>query len=290
MISNGGNFQVAARLAYITRNETYADWAEMVWDWMADSLMFDRNAEDGLLYIWDNVNADMNCTNPVKFIWSYNYGVLLGGLAYMYNYTDGDQVWKDRIDEVLGSAITLYFPDDNGGIMEEFLCEENLLCNQDQKSFKAYLSRWMAVTAMLVPETFDTIHPLIMKSAEAAAGQCTGGSSGTMCSQQWFTNVHTGEEGVGEQVCDTTTIQDSANVPQMSALSVVGASLMTPDMAPLSAERGAESTSDPGAGMTHNGPQEFADITTGDQAGAAILTILVCVGFVGSMVWIVLGE
>lgn len=76
----------------------------------------------------------------------------------------------------------------------------------------------------------------------------------------------------------------------MSALSIVGASLMQPDMAPLSAERGAESTSDPGAGLTHNGPEEFADITTGDQAGAAILTILVCVAFVGAMVWIVLGE
>jgi mannan endo-1,6-alpha-mannosidase len=199
MISNGGNFQVAARLAYITGNDTYLDWAEMVWDWMADTAMFDRT-DDGLLYIWDNVNADKDCGEPVKFIWSYNYGVLLGGLAYMYNTTDGDPKWRAALDEMLDSAIRLYFPEERAGIMEEYLCEENGYCNQDQKSFKAYLSRWLATTAMLVPDTWDTIIPLLTITAEAAAGQCTGGSSGTMCSQKWWEETHTGETGVGEQV------------------------------------------------------------------------------------------
>lgn len=76
----------------------------------------------------------------------------------------------------------------------------------------------------------------------------------------------------------------------MSALAVVGATLMEPDMAPLSADRGAQSESDPTSGMTNNGPEEFEPITDGDRAGAAILTIIICVSFVGAMVWIVLGE
>jgi len=199
MISNGGNFQVAARLAYITGNETYADWATMVWDWMADSLMFDRT-DDELLYIWDNVNAEKDCGDPVRFIWSYNYGVLLAGAAYMYNHTE-DAAWKERVDELLASTMILYFPEDKGGnTMVEYLCEEQQLCNQDQKSFKAYLTRWLAVTALLVPDTWDTIYPKLMSSAAGAAGQCTGGTSGTMCSQMWYTNVHTGQSGVGEQV------------------------------------------------------------------------------------------
>ena len=84
--------------------------------------------------------------------------------------------------------------------MVEYLCEEQQLCNQDQKSFKAYLTRWLAVTALLVPDTWDTIYPKLMSSAAGAAGQCTGGTSGTMCSQMWYTNVHTGQSGVGEQV------------------------------------------------------------------------------------------
>ena len=76
----------------------------------------------------------------------------------------------------------------------------------------------------------------------------------------------------------------------MSALAIVGASLMEPDMAPLSADRGAQSESDPTAGMTHNGPEDLEPITDGDRAGAAIFTIIICVSFVGAMVWIVLGE
>jgi mannan endo-1,6-alpha-mannosidase len=76
----------------------------------------------------------------------------------------------------------------------------------------------------------------------------------------------------------------------MSALAIVGASLVTPDMAPLSQERGAQSTSDPTSGLTNNGPETLKPITDGDRAGAAILTILVCVSLVGTMVWIVIGE
>lgn len=203
MISNGGNFQVAARLAYITGNETYANWATMVWDWMEDSLMFER--ADNVLYIWDNLDSDLNCTGDasvVRYIWSYNYGVLLAGAAYMYSYTDGNADWLGRVEEILGSTFALYFPEEYGGnIMVEYLCEEQLICNQDQKSFKAYLARWLAVTALLVPSTRDRIMPKLQASAVGAARQCTSGASGNMCSAQWWTDVPTGETGVGEQVC-----------------------------------------------------------------------------------------
>ena len=200
MISNGGNFQLAARLAYITGNQSYADWAEMVWEWMESSVMFERT-DDGLLYIWDNTNADNNCTDATNYIWTYNYGVLMAGAAYMYNLTEGNATWKGRVDMILDSTIKLFFPATYGGeIMVEYLCEEQLICNQDQKSFKAYLARWMAVTAMLYPQTYDIIHPKLVKSAAGAAGQCDGGSDGNQCGQQWYTTTYTGKTGVGEQV------------------------------------------------------------------------------------------
>ena len=41
----------------------------------------------------------------------------------------------------------LFFPAKYGGnIMIEYQCEEQLICDQDQKSFKAYLARWLGVT------------------------------------------------------------------------------------------------------------------------------------------------
>lgn len=207
MISNGGNFQLAARLAYVTGNQTYADWAEMVWDWMEASVMFERT-NDGLLYIWDNTNADNNCSDATNYIWTYNYGTLISGAVYMYNMTNGNATWKARVDELLDSTYKLFFPADKGGnIMFEYLCEEKMNCNQDQKSFKAYLARWLAVTTLLYPETAATINPKLIASAQGAAGQCDGGSDGQSCGAQWYTTTYTGKTGVGEQVGSILSIR-----------------------------------------------------------------------------------
>lgn len=35
-VSNGGFFQIAARLARLTGNQTYVDWSEKIWDWMTN--------------------------------------------------------------------------------------------------------------------------------------------------------------------------------------------------------------------------------------------------------------
>ena len=78
-----------------------------------------------------------------------------------------------------------------------------------------------------------------------------------------------------------------ANDPQMAALSAVGATLLQRNMAPLSFATGATSESKPNPEATEQNT-DFKPITTGDKAGAAILTILICAAFIGSMVWIVL--
>jgi len=35
-ISNGAFFQISARLARFTGNQTYVDWAEKIWDWVEE--------------------------------------------------------------------------------------------------------------------------------------------------------------------------------------------------------------------------------------------------------------
>jgi len=78
----------------------------------------------------------------------------------------------------------------------------------------------------------------------------------------------------------------------MCALAVIGATQITQDMIPLTANTGGKSSSDPNAGndAPHNPEDEFKrnPITTGDKAGAAILTILIVGAVVGLSVWIVL--
>ncbi|KAK7903830.1 hypothetical protein LTR67_001850 [Exophiala xenobiotica] len=274
-ISNGGNFQLASRLAYVTGNQSYADWANMVWDWMETSPLLQMDNTTGTFYIWDNTDTDNNCSTVQNFVWSYNYGTMLSGAAYMYNYTNGSDLWLGRVEMILNSTYSLFFPQEFGGnIMYEVECEKSMNCDEDQKSFKAYLARWMAVTSLLVPSTTDSIKPKLVASAAGAAGQCDGGSDGRECGLQWYSTTWDGTTGVGQQ---------------MAALSVMGANLIDSSMVPLSLRTGATSQSDPNAGS--QAPSDPAatqkPITTADKAGAGILTLLVAVGAVGGSAWLI---
>lgn len=275
-VSNGGNFQLSARLAFTTGNSSYADWAEEVWNWIENSKLWQRDNSTNTLYIWDNTDADNNCTDQTNHVWSYNYGIMLGGAAYMYNYTNGSSLWLERVNEILDSTYQLFFPAQYGGnIMVEIQCETQLNCNMDQRSFKAYLARWMAVTSLLVPSTAASIIPKLSASAAGAAGQCDGGSGGDQCGMQWYTTTWDGTYGVGQE---------------MAALSVIGSTLNNQSLAPLSLRTGATSKSDPNAGNDNDDDNTptFKPITTGDKFGAAIFTIIVVAFVVSGAIFIVI--
>jgi mannan endo-1,6-alpha-mannosidase len=82
-ISNGGLFQLSARLARYTNNQTYGDWAEKIWDWCTSTPLVNTNTS-----VWDIadlVTVDSNCASSSNIQWTYNYGTFISGAAYMYN-------------------------------------------------------------------------------------------------------------------------------------------------------------------------------------------------------------
>lgn len=81
-ISNGGLFQLAARLAYYTHNETYAVWAEKIWDWSAKTPLL----KEVDWTIADTTSSEANCKDHGDIQWTYNYGTYVSGAGYMYNY------------------------------------------------------------------------------------------------------------------------------------------------------------------------------------------------------------
>ena len=80
-ISNGGFFQLAARLARYTGNDTYAQWAEKSYDWIRQTPLFTKD-----YVIYDGAQIQNNCTIATPITWSYNVGTFLMGAANMYNY------------------------------------------------------------------------------------------------------------------------------------------------------------------------------------------------------------
>ncbi len=76
----------------------------------------------------------------------------------------------------------------------------------------------------------------------------------------------------------------------MQALSVLGSTLITPAMAPLTARTGGTSKSDPNAGANTDADPTAnrKPITTSDRAGAGILTLILIVGLVAGSIWLIL--
>lgn len=281
-ISNGCFFSLGARLARYTGNATYAEWAVKVWDWMVDIAFIDDeyNVYDGAGF-----SDEENCTVVDTVQYSYNAGIWMHGAAVMYNYTNGSTLWEERVAGLVSRTSEYFF---NNSVMYEPSCEPQSTCDTDALSFKAYLSRWMAGTTQLAAFTYDTIYPLLLASAKAAALQCDGtattsdgykGHSGTACGSHWtYGSTWDGTNGVGQQ---------------MSALSIVFYSQVKNFGVdnPVTAVTGGTSEGNAAAGSTtSNTYSTETAITTGDKVGAGFLTTLVVGSVVGGCYYLIMHE
>ncbi|KAF7921477.1 uncharacterized protein EAE97_011266 [Botrytis byssoidea] len=195
-VSNGAFFQLSARLARYTGNQTYVDWAEKVYDWTTKIGFIDSNFNT-----FDGADESKACTNPNKITWSYNNALFLYGAAVMYNYTTSS-TWQTRTEGLLKASSNFFTSD---SVMYEQACEEVATCNNDQFSFKAYLARFMWATTQMAPFTTATITSYLTKSASAAASICVGDANA--CGTKWYTGSNDAISGPGQQMSALEVIQ-----------------------------------------------------------------------------------
>lgn len=266
-ISNGCLFHIAARLARYTKLDNYSNTAETVWNWM-ESVEF-ITEKNGQMYIQDGATIDDNCTDFTKTEWSYSYGILMAGCAYMYDYTKDDK-WLTRVQEILTSSSFFFY---DGKILSESSCAPDH-CNNDQRSFRSLFARCMGLTSVLVPETNVTISNYMRSSAIAAAQSCLGGSDGVTCGENWYKQGWDGVYGLGEQMSALETIQ----------------SLLVPQFVVYNTDNGGSGVSNPDAGLNNRVPtnQNALDITGKDKAGAGIITAVALAIIAGGAVWMVI--
>ena len=164
-------------------------------------------------------------------------------------------------------------------IAVEVSCEPNLSCDTDMLSFKAFLIRSMAATTKMAAFTTAEIMPALTVSAAAAALQCSGGTNGRMCGQTWPNGSRwDGTQGAGQL---------------MAALEVVLSNMISVMNPPVTNATGGTSLGDPNAGAKKPAiipPYLLALPSTGDIAGAGILTIIVVAGMMSLFIWICIRE
>ncbi|KAK7910905.1 hypothetical protein PG985_013386 [Apiospora marii] len=278
-ISNGCFFNIAARLARFTGNQTYADWADKIYDWMEKTDLISPEGQ-----VFDGASTDDGCKKIDKAEWTYNLGIFVHGSAVMYNHTGGgdnkNNKWKPRVQAFLDHTAQFHFLD---GIIVERPCEENNLCDFDQRSFKGYLTRYLAATMQLAPFSFDQVAPLLKSTAAAAAQQCSGsppaaqfkGIPGTACGFSWAKkDAFDGSVGVGEQ---------------MSALQALQYTLVKKTTrAAVTADTGGTSKGDPNAGISVQAKMpQIKPITTQDQVAAGFITTAVTLSLLAACVFVV---
>ncbi|AMD19656.1 HCL495Cp [Eremothecium sinecaudum] len=272
-VSNGALFHIASRLARYTGNNTYVEWAEKTYDWMQDvGFIADIN---GWHFVYDGAPVEGDCRNTSRLQWTYNHGLILSGCAYLYNYT-GSDIWHERTRNFLQSAV-VFFDDDE--ILHEAACQgvgpDGVnTCNVDQRSFKAYFSRFLGLTAQLVPESRTQIMSWLRASALAAASSCSGGYDGHTCGMNWFIGHWDGVYGLGEQ---------------MAALEVFQNLRCLDRPAPYTAADGGSSIGNFAAGTT---PVKYRapplNINRGDIGGAVIITTIIGITIAVCVVWLVI--
>lgn len=210
-VSNGGFFQMSARLYRATGNQTYLDWANKMWEWSTAIGFVDEN-----YYVYDGADSSKNCSIASRDNVTFTYGAAI----YMYgaavlanatannNDTDASSAWTTHTEGLLNAAQVFFNYNDNStGIMYERACEPVYSCNADMKSFKGYLSRFMYASAIMVPSIATQVSSYMEATAAAAGVACSGGSDSTTCGQMWYTNAFDGVVGLGQQMSALEAVQ-----------------------------------------------------------------------------------
>lgn len=173
---------------------------------------------------------------------------------------------------LVNGLLTIFFTKED--VIVEMGCEPYHACNTDGLTFKSFSLRWLTLATQLVPSLAEQIWPYLKASAQGAAGQCDGGDSGTVCGYDWTTTTWDGSTGVGQQ---------------MSALAAINANLIPLEglFGPLTLATGATSKQDPSAGTDAGEGDLLKPITTGDRAGAGVLTFLWLTMLFGGTYWLI---
>lgn len=159
-IANELYLSVAASLAnrIPDRKQHYTQIAKDEWTWFKNSGMINQDnlINDGL-----KINADGSCVNNGMNTWSYNQGVILGGLVELAKAT-GDSSYLGQAVTIATAAIKL-LSDGNGIIHEVNKCEPD--CGSDGSQFKGIFVRNLHYLQQAAPQ--EAIRTAIRKNADS---------------------------------------------------------------------------------------------------------------------------
>lgn len=126
---------LATKLYLRTNNQLYLNWALRDWEWFQQTGML---GSSGLIN--DGVNLSTCKSNGLP-TWTYNQGVILGGLTDLYNIT-GDSRYRDTARLIATSAMKSLV--NNDGVLTEPCEVSGGDCGADGSQFKGIFVRYLS--------------------------------------------------------------------------------------------------------------------------------------------------
>jgi predicted alpha-1,6-mannanase (GH76 family) len=131
-ITNELFLELSARLYLVTHQASYLQWAQKELSWFNASGLINSSH-----LINDGLNA--SCQNNGQTTWTYNQGVILGGLAALYQATN-DQAYLTEAEQIANAAISTLVSS-NGILTEPCTGPTCPTQNPDQTQFKGIFIR-----------------------------------------------------------------------------------------------------------------------------------------------------
>lgn len=143
-IANELFLSVAAHLAARTEDKDhkahYLDWTEREWQWFSHTGMINATHQ-----VNDGLTA--GCKNNQQTAWTYNQGVILGGLAELFSITRDEKLLA-QAQAIATATITSPMLTDSQGILHE-PCEPK--CGADGTQFKGIFIRNLVLLNQIAP-------------------------------------------------------------------------------------------------------------------------------------------
>ncbi len=162
-IANELFLSVAAHLsnrASESMRTQYLDWGKKEWKWFhASGMINSENLVNDGLEKGREKSAEVNCTNNGRTTWTYNQGVVLGGLAEL-SVANHDTTLSAAATKIAAAAITRLV-DDNGILHDP--CEPK--CGADGVQFKGIFIRNLVLLNKTHPQ--ESFASFVERNADA---------------------------------------------------------------------------------------------------------------------------
>ncbi|KAF2877207.1 glycosyl hydrolase family 76-domain-containing protein [Massariosphaeria phaeospora] len=177
-VSNGGFFLLGARLARLTGNESYYEWADRSFKWSQDVGLI---GEDYLVYNVASLNKE--CSVPKTSPWLQSHAIFAEGAAVMFSLTD-EPKWKDAVS---GFAISVkaFQAEGTSILSDDSTCEKNGSCAGRLSPFTGIAASAYARAVVAASTQAGDFYEMLQASAKGAAQYCHWYGADMRCGKKW---------------------------------------------------------------------------------------------------------